>query len=52
MSVDKVVANIVLFIMYAYFFGHQSIKRYIDKAVITTKHSEKPSSIIPPGYYQ
>ena len=51
MSVDKVIVNIFLFVVYAYFFGQKSFHRFIDKSVITTKHNEKPSRMIPPGKY-
>ena len=56
MSVDskvKLVANIcvsvVLLILYVYFFGHDSVCKYLDKAVITTSKDEKSSLITPPG---
>ena len=51
----KLVANIcvsvVLLILYVYFFGHDSVSKYLDKAVITTSKDDMSSSIIPPGDY-
>ena len=46
----KLVANIcvsvVLLILYVYFFGHQSVSKYLDKAVITTSKDATSLSII------
>ena len=43
--------NVVLLILYVYFFGHDSVSKYLDKAkaVITTSKDATSSSIIPPG---
>ena len=50
---DKVVVtvavNIILIMIYVYFFGQSSVNKYLDKAVIITEKEEKPDSINPPG---
>ena len=38
---DKIVVNIILFALYIYFFGYQSITRYFEKSVVITSHQEK-----------
>ena len=47
--VTNILVNIVLFIIYAYYFGQQSIKKYIEKGVTIVEHTETPSVIPPPG---
>ena len=46
---SNVVINIILIIIYVYFFGQHSVKRFLDKAVIITEHEEKQKLIDPPG---
>ena len=41
--------NIVLFILYVWFFGMQSFRKYFDNGVTIISHEEKPTAIIPPG---
>ena len=45
----NICVNVVLLIIYVYFFGHDSVSKYLDKAVITTSKDATSSSIIPPG---
>ena len=47
MEADKVVVNVLLLSVYVFFFGQQSIKKYIDKNVFITKHEE--NSLVRPG---
>ena len=47
----NICVNVVLLILYVFFFGHQSVSKYLDKAVITTSKDATSSSIIPPGDY-
>ena len=47
--VANVGVNIVLVICFVYFFGQDSMKRYLDKGVIITEKIEKEASIAPPG---
>ena len=46
---SNVLINITLIIIYVYFFGQHSVKRFLDKSVIITEHEEKQESIDPPG---
>ena len=46
---SNVVINIILIIIYVYFFGQHSLKRFLDKSVIITEHEEKQDTIDPPG---
>ena len=46
-----VFANIVLLLVYACWFGQQSIRRYLDDAVYIIQQEEKPATINPPGIY-
>ena len=46
---SNVLVNIILIIIYVYFFGQHSVKRFLDKSVIVTEHKEKKESIDPPG---
>ena len=46
---SNVVINIILIIIYVYFFGQHSVKRFLDKSVIITEHEEKQQLIDPPG---
>ena len=49
--VSYVIVSVVLFIAYACVFGQQSIRRYLEGAVIITEHEEifELSSMQPPG---
>ena len=47
MSLHKSVASIVLIIVYVYFFGQTSFRKYMDNAVIVTEDTEEPSFSIP-----
>ena len=41
--------NIVLIVIYIYYFGLPSIKKYGHKGVIIVMEEDKESQIIPPG---
>ena len=46
----NIAINIILFIIYAFLFGRQSIDKYIDNGVsIINKEEDPESDIIPPG---
>ena len=45
------IVSAALLIIYVYFFGQNSIKKYVDNAVFVTTLEEKPKSIPPPGKY-
>ena len=45
----RVVTNIVLMIIYAYFFGQHSLGKYLEKGVVTVKLEEVTTAISPPG---
>ena len=46
----NIAINIILFIIYAFLFGRQSIDKYIDNGVTILNQEEDPASdIIPPG---
>ena len=47
--VANIGVNIFLVICFVYFFGQDSIKRYLDKGVIISEKIEKQGSITPPG---
>ena len=47
MEVDKVIVNVLLLSVYVFFFGQQSIKKYVDKSVFITKREE--NSLVRPG---
>lgn len=47
----RVVANSFLLIIYAYFFGQHSLRKYLDKGVVIVKLEEESSSISPPGEF-
>ena len=46
----KVGVNLVLLILYAYFFGQHSVEKYLKKGVTITKVDERQSQIKTPGY--
>lgn len=41
--------NIILLLIYLYFFGQMSIRRYLENAVFITEKEEYPVNITPPG---
>ena len=41
--------NVILLLIYLYFFGQKSIQRYLDNAVFITEKEEYPVNITPPG---
>ena len=47
--IAKVVINIILFILYIFFFGKYSIQKYLNKGVIIINEEENPEYIPPPG---
>ena len=47
-KVGYVAVNIILLIFYAYFFGHQSIEKYMKNGVIIVKEEDN-SGLPPPG---
>ena len=47
--VAHIVLNIALIILYGVFFGQQSVRKYLDKAVIITKQKDTSSSVISPS---
>ena len=49
MPLDKIIVSILLLVVYAYFFGQESFKKYLDDAVIITEHTEHPAFITPPA---
>ena len=44
--------NSVLLILYVFFFGLQSIQKYLDYGVTIVNQEEKPAAIQPPGMCQ
>ena len=49
MPLDKIIVSILLLVVYAYFFGQESFKKYLDDSVIITEHTENPAFITPPA---
>ena len=47
----NVAANIVLFVIYAHYFGRLSIQKYEEAGVTIVKSKVESSSIVPPGRY-
>ena len=45
----NVAVNIVLLIIYAHYFGRQSIQKFLEKDVTIVKNKETPTNIPPPG---
>ena len=43
------IVSVALLIIYVYFFGQNSIRKYVDNAVFVTTLEEKPKYITPPG---
>ena len=48
--VANIVVNIVLLTLYIFFFGKESVNKYLDEGMIIVTHEEKTSIIEPPGY--
>ena len=48
----NVAANIILFIIYAHYFGQQSVKKYFEKGVTIVKYTDTPPAIPPPGTHK
>ena len=48
-TVIHVTINIALIAIYVMFFGKTSLKKFLNKAVVTSTKEESPSSIPPPG---
>ena len=46
---SKVFVNILLFLMYVYFFGQHSVQKYFDEGVLIINQEETPTSIQAPG---
>ena len=47
--IHKIIVNVLLLVVYAFFFGQESFKKYLDNAVIITEDTEHPSFITPPA---
>ena len=47
--VFNVAINILLLTVYAFFFGQDSIKKYMKKNIVIVTQEVIPSSISPPG---
>ena len=47
--VGNICVSIILLVLYGHLFGQHSLKRYLDRSVIITKHKEKQATITPPG---
>ena len=45
----RIFVNIVLLIIYCYIFGQYSIRKYLDKGVITIKQQDESSNIPAPS---
>ena len=48
--VANIVVNIVLLTLYVFFFGKESVDKYLDDGIIIATHEEKMSILKPPGY--
>ena len=47
--IHKIIVNVLLLVVYAFFFGQESFKKYLDNAVIITEDTEHPAFITPPA---
>ena len=48
--VANIVVNMILLIIYIYFFGQHSLKKYFEKGIIVINYEEfSDNTIIPPG---
>ena len=45
----RTILNILLFLIYLYFFGQHSVQKYLDQGVIIVNHKEIQKVISPPG---
>ena len=45
----NVIVSLILVAVYIYFFGYQSVQRYLKKATIITTLQEEESSVVPPS---
>ena len=50
--VTNILVNIVLFIIYAHYFGQQSVQKHLEKGVTIVRYTEAPSVIPPPGTFK
>ena len=48
-DIGNVAVSIILLITYYFYFGKDSIERYLEKRIIITEHEEKHVTIPPPG---
>ena len=48
-DIGNVAVSIILLITYYFYFGTDSIQRYLEKRIIITEHEEKHMTIPPPG---
>ena len=46
---SHILVNIALFLIYAQYFGQQSVKKYLDQGVTIVEYKETPSAIPQPG---
>ena len=46
---SNIIISFVLVGVYVYYFGYESLERYLEKATMTTTLQEKDASIIPPS---
>ena len=47
--VSNIIVSLALLIIYVYFFGQNSIKRYLEQVVIIVEKEEKDVSVPQPG---
>ena len=45
----NVIVSLILVAVYIYFFGYQSVQRYLKKATIITTLQEEEFSVVPPS---
>ena len=45
----NMIVSLILVAVYIYFFGYQSVQRYLKKATIITTLQEEESSVVPPS---
>ena len=48
-AVSHIVVIFALFMIYAQYFGQQSVQRYLEEGVTTVKYKETLGAIPPPG---
>ena len=50
--VANVAVNIILLIIYIYFFGQHSLRKYLEHGIVVINYEEKSENLIsPPGMY-